>query len=93
MSLDRNGSDSVAPGLLTIVVDGLSDAACGFLFAEGAFYVKGFFYPRVSIEQGFNILVVTHVYGIDGGQIPVKDEQSAKQATLGKRKKNRTLKI
>lgn len=66
-------------------MDGLSDAISSFLFTEGAFYVKGFFYPWISIEQGFHILIVTLVYRIDGGQIPVKDEQSAKRATLGKK--------
>lgn len=68
-------------------MDGLSNAPMSsFLFTEGAFYVKGFLCPWITIKQGPHILIVTLLYGIDGGQIPVKDEQSAKRATLEKKK-------
>lgn len=70
-------------------MDGLSNASrSSFLFTEGAFYVKCFLYPWITIEHGPHILIVTLVYGIDGGQVPVKDEQSAKRATLGKKEKD-----
>lgn len=35
------------------------------------------------MKQGPHILVVTLLFGIDGGQVPVVHQQSAKRATLG----------
>lgn len=68
-------------GVLTIDMDGLSNAPrSSFLLTEGAFYVKGFLYPWITTEKCPNILIVTLAY--DGGQIPVKDKQSSKRATL-----------
>lgn len=62
-------------------MDGLSDASLSsFLFAEGAFYVKGFLDPRINIQQSPHVFVMTPVY--DRGQIPVKHGQRAKRATL-----------
>lgn len=70
-------------------MDGLSNASMScFLFIEGAFYVKCFLQPWVTVEQSPNILIVTLVYGIDGGQIPVKDKQGPKRAALEKDEKS-----
>lgn len=69
-----------SPGLLTVVVDGLPNASLSFLLSEGAFYVKGFLYPGINIQQSPHVFIMTPAN--DRGQIPVKHRQRAKIATL-----------
>lgn len=58
----------VAFGLLTVVMDSLSNASMSSCcFTEGAFYVKCFLYPWVTTKQGPHIFIVALVYGINGG--------------------------
>ena len=67
-SARENRSASEAHGLLTIVVDCLSNASTSsFLFTEGVFNIKRVLYPLVTIEQVPIIPVVALVYGKDGG--------------------------